>query len=165
MPHGNSILALGYIEARKSGAPSIAAAAPLYPTCGTMQVPHQRYATKLADNTPEGFENPNPDWSANPNLPLQIAVRKIDPDAFVYWHVSSERLKQLGLQDGVTNIPFEQRLSNVTRYDADYWLLYKGSDRYLAYVQTMVMSIDLLNKNVCQFQHVTCNTMKWQGKI
>lgn len=165
VPHGNSILALGYIEAKASGAPTIADATPPYPTCGTIKVPHQRFDTKLADKTSVGFENPNPEWSANPNRPLQIAMAKIDPDSFLYWHVSSERLKQLGKQDGVTNIPFEQRLSNVARYDADYWLLYKGADKYLAYVQTMFMSIDLLNTNVCLFQHITCNTVKWQGKI
>jgi hypothetical protein len=165
VPHGNSILAIGHLDGEADGAPDIADATPPYPTCGSLQVPHQRFDTKLAANTPVGFENPNPDWAKNPNLPVRLAIEAIKPDSYVHWYVSTERLKQRGLQDGVTNILFEQHLSNVARYDADYWLLRKGSDKYLAYVQTMYMSIDLLNQNVCQFQHITCNTIKWQRNI
>lgn len=165
VPHGNSILALGHFEAKQTGAPTIPDATPPFPTCGSITVPHQRFETKLGDETTDGYENPNPAWATNPNLPVRLAIQAIQPDHFLYWTVSSERLKQLGLQDGVINIPFEQHLSKVTRYDAEHWLLYKGAEKYLAYVQTMAMTIDLLGKNVCQFQHITCNTMKWQRNI
>jgi hypothetical protein len=66
----------------------------------------------------------------------------------------------------VTNIPFEQEVSKVTDYLADYRMLFKGKKRYLAYTQTIVMKLKVFSKSTntteeYTFPHVTCNTVTY----
>jgi hypothetical protein len=117
------------------------------------------------------FQNPHPGLTQCPNAPIQRAVALIEPDSFIHWRVSTE--PSINGRGHVTNIPFEQRVANVTAYIADYWMLLKGDRRYLAYNQVILMEMDILvsqpghpcvaHKFV--FPHTTCNllTQTWIG--
>lgn len=196
VPHGNSILALGTFDTLSKldakgnaasrgtqipGSPVIPDAPCPYPT-PRIPIPHVPAPPSLASNVfahdrysdvltsspsdPNDFENPNPNFALNPNLPLQIAVGIIKPDAYMHWRVTTEPLPHgKGI---VTNIPFERRVSEVTDYFADYWLLFKteNNKRYLSYTQTILMRMKLENKKYGDeekdeylFPHITCNTL------
>jgi hypothetical protein len=126
------------------------------------------YARKLDANN--DFENPKVEWALNPNVPLQLAIEKINPTAHIHWRVTTNPL--FGGDGIVTNIPFENRKSRVTEYWADYWLLstdtkihdYRKFD-YLAYSQTILMEMDISldggkTYERYVFPHVTTNTVK-----
>lgn len=187
IPHGNSILALGSFQtvAQETGddvfekrtvikgAPVIPDAPfpypiPAIPMQNPMPPPtlksllniDARYTTKR--DTMADFQNPHPDLTQWPNRPLQRAVAIIQPTAYMHWHVTTQPQ-----QDGrghVTNIPFERRVSNVTEYLADYWLLFREDGeavkRYLAYTQTILMTLTIGERHYC-FPHVTCNTVTY----
>ena len=90
---------------------------------------------------------------------MQDAVDIIRPDCFIHWSVTTYPL--VHGEGVVTNIPFEERLADVTEYFADYWLLSTdGGDTfpYLAYTQTMLMDM-VVQGHRFTFPHVTCNTV------
>jgi hypothetical protein len=192
VPHGNSVLALGNVDTYAGecfdpddrsgtsintiidGAPVIPDALPPYPqakedndfrlaTVGIASNPYSDpYSLQLANN--DGFENPTPNWTLNPNYPLQYAVQLIEPSRHIHWRVTTGPL--FGGDGSVTNVPFEDRKSRVTEYWADYWLMESDCEfNYLAYTQTILMEMDMSldNGNTFQryiFPHVTTNVVK-----
>lgn len=189
VPHGNSILALGYFDTvartghddsperspKISGRPMIADApfpfprpaepvpnAPSPPSLRTNLNVDLRYATR--EDSAANYQNPHPMLSKWVNKPLQQAVDIIDPDEFMHWRVTTEPL--LDVHGYVTNIPFQERVSRVTAYWADYWLLFKTRGhhlhRYLAYTQTIQMTMNIKG-NFYSFPHVTCNVLTYQN--
>ena len=187
IPHGNSILALGSFDTMPGpggtgpcssnlmipGSPVIPDAPLPYPTPAipieNPQPPpapslisnlnvQARYATLL--NNAADFQNPHPDLTQCPNTPLQQAVAIIKPGSFMHWHVTTEQLQHgKGI---VTNIPFERRVSEVTEYFADYWMLFKTEGgkqkKYLSYTQTILMKLTIKGEKY-SFPHITCNTL------
>jgi hypothetical protein len=189
IPHGNSVLALGSFDTvsqsggagvcmkdpKINGSPVIPDAPFPYPLPSIPVPPppllsdlnvDARYST-LA-NTPADYQNPHPDLTQCPNKPLQEAVSIIQPDAYMHWRVTTAPVEQgvgsmiQNAQGVVTNIPFEQRVSEVIEYSADYWLLFKKegnkSHKYLSYSQTILMVMTIKDKEYA-FPHVTCNTV------
>jgi hypothetical protein len=182
VPHGNSILAMGSFDTIPNasgqggpwkgveqipGSPIIPDGLSPFPTAYNFDAPIPPSTSILnadtvygtATATPTNYQNPHPDLTLNPNLPLQQAVAIIKPDSFVHWRVTTAPL-----QNGtgaVTNIPFEQRVSEVTEYAAEYWLLMKGSQKYLAYTQTILL-VMVINDKKFVFPHLTCNTVTFQ---
>ncbi|MBO0804186.1 MAG: hypothetical protein J2P25_14070 [Nocardiopsaceae bacterium] len=186
VPHGNSILALGSVDLNDRGTydPDLSGltvntvfdGAPVIPDA---QVPHPQpssiatapfYDPFAATLTADGdFENPEVDSALNPNYPLQLALKVIKPRAFIHWRVTTEPL--FGGTGIVTNIPFEQRRSDVTEYTADYWLLSKDrhareSKRfdYLLYTQVILLKIQIStdggeSTKEYVFPHITSNTV------
>ncbi|HTW70407.1 MAG TPA: hypothetical protein VME47_11005, partial [Acetobacteraceae bacterium] len=117
-----------------------------------------RYSTTRAAMS--DFQNPHPDLTQCSNKPLQQAVGIIKPDSFMHWRVTTEPLEHgTGI---VTNIPFERRVSRVTQYAADYWMLFKTEGtvkkKYLSYTQTILMELTIKEQKYT-FPHVTCNTL------
>jgi hypothetical protein len=195
VPHGNSVLALGSIDLndrdRFEDEPDNLHATTVFPGAPVIPdqfVPYPEPADiatapfydpyeKLLDKEKD-FENPKPDWTLNPNYPLQVAVDKIDPAAHMHWRVTTLPIfGEGGGGDGsVTNIPFEERKSEVTEYWADYWLLSKDprarkSKRYarkfdyLLYNQTILMKMPISTDGGKTFEHyvfphVTSNVVK-----
>lgn len=191
VPHGNSILALGSFDTvsgpggkgtckrdpRISGSPVIPDGPtpyprPVVPVVNASPPPsvksklnaEKRYTeekSSMAD-----FQNPHPDLTQCPNKPLQQAVAIIAPDHYMHWHVTTEPFTTLvpdgALRGHVTSIPFEQRVSDVIGYSADYWLLFKGKKKYLAYTQTIPMVLTIKDEKYV-FPHITCNTVTYVG--
>lgn len=198
IPHGNSILALGSFDTVAdaagegcknlpiiSGSPVIPDASSPYPMPANAELnsapppsltsnlnADERYST--IRDSPSDYQNPHPDLTRCPNMPLQQAVAIIQPDSYMHWRVTT-----LPLQNGrghVVNIPFEQQVSDVTEYYADYWLLYKThtphhhppkhntgkliTSRYLAYTQTILMKMKIKGE-LYVMPHVTCNTVTY----
>jgi hypothetical protein len=190
VPHGNSVLALGSVDIyghdKKGhpltilpGRPVIADAFIPYPEPADITVNPQFDPYKTVLNTPNDYENPSVEWTWNANKPLQEALDIIKPKCFLHWSVTTRPL--FGGSGIVTNIPFEQRKSNVIAYWADYWLLSQDSfDNevkafdYLAYSQTILMEMEIFfgdnnkpnevadpsNYRRYVFPHVTTNTVK-----
>ena len=152
IPHGNSILALGSFDTipEKGGTgpcrsnpmipgkpaipdlpfpyptPPVAILNPLPPpTLKSKLNVEQRYTTKL--DTMANYQNPHPEFTQCPNRPLQRAVEIIEPDSFMHFRVTTEPTEHG--KGTVTNIPFEQRVSDVTEYIAEYWMLFKTVGR------------------------------------
>lgn len=205
VPHGNSVLALGAIDlndrdrfdADKKGltAHTVLPGAPAIPD---QFVPYPLPADSVPANVyPDGtdvatapfydpyakllkangdYENPNVDWTLNPNYPLQRAVEIVQPKAHMHWRVTT--LPLFGGDASVTNVPFEQRKAKVTEYWADYWLLStdrdaakggKGKGRprfdFLLYNQTALMEMEVsTDKGETYtrwvFPHITSNVVK-----
>lgn len=151
VPHGNSILALGSFTGPVDGAPTIADAPSVLPTpAGLDTTP---YTTKL-DQT-DDYQNPRPDLTANTNKPIQDAIGLIKPDKYFSWIVSS------GNQGQTINIPFEKRESQVTAYEASYWLLSNDGGKsypYLAYTQNISLKFTI-NGVPYNFPHITTNVV------
>lgn len=104
-----------------------------------------------------GYQNPHPDLTQFPNRPLQEAVKIIKPDYYMHWSVTTQ--PHSNGKGHVINIPFEQRVSDVIGYSAEYWLLFKDKNkRYLAYTQTIPMVFTIKNIKYV-FPHITCNTV------
>ncbi|WP_338466469.1 hypothetical protein RXV95_13035 [Novosphingobium sp. ZN18A2] len=190
VPHGNSVLALGSVDLNDRdhfnssltdhgskfifrGKPELPDAPVPYPApADQASAPYcDAYAVQLGDEANPGageYENPLPSWTLNPNYPLQAGIDILKPRYFIHWRVTTEPL--LGDKGHVTNVPFEQRKSEVTAYWADYWLLSHDADSfdYLAYSQTIIMEMDLLVKDRngdesfqrFVFPHVTTNIVK-----
>lgn len=186
VPHGNSILALGSFDTvPKAGspgpcrsnamidgrplipdapypypAPAIAVEnpPPPMPSLKSNLNIQQRYST--ARSSMADYQNPHPELTQCPNRPIQQAVEIIKPDAFMHWSVTTEPLPHG--KGTVVNIPFEQRVSDVVGYAADYWLLFKTTagktTKYLAYTQTIVMVLTIKGEKY-RFPHITCNTL------
>jgi competence ComEA-like helix-hairpin-helix protein len=155
VPHGNSVLAFGsFDEYPQEGAPNIEDADSPYPEPAYISV--EPYATKRTDL--DNYQNPNTDFTEDPNQPLQLGIDIIDPDAYLHWNVTT---KPVGKDEKgmVTNIPFEQRLAKITAYNADYWLLSTDdgdSFNHIAYRQIMDMDM-IISGRKYSFPHVTCN--------
>jgi hypothetical protein len=194
VPHGNSILALGSFDthpgpsgagpirgdAKIEGSPFIPDGGSPFPRPalpkrvdrGTTTIPpvksilnaDARYATtRVGTQADKDFQNPHPDLTLNPNKPLQQAVAIIEPEYCMHWHVTT--LPQPNGKGVVVDIPFEERVSDVTDYYADYWMLFKGEKRYLAYTQTILMKMTIAAEDEDDddaqyiFPHITCNTV------
>jgi hypothetical protein len=169
VPHGNSVLALGSVGNVINGAPQIPVMPYPYPGSGKGEeadIPAFPYYTAL--DQPGDYENPNLEYTFNPNLALQHAVDKLRPDAYLYWSVTTDPLPDVETavaQGSVTNIPFEQRRANVVSYKAEYWLLSTDGGHtfgYLAYNQFIGLMIPLAGEPYT-FPHVTANVVKRQG--
>lgn len=187
VPHGNSVLALGNVDLNDRarfdqdltgltpntvfvGEPDIPDAAVPHPQPTTIStVPfYDPYAVVLTG--PGDFENPDTNLARNPNYPLQRAVEIIKPRSFIHWRVTTRPL--FGGTGVVTNIPFEQRRSEVTEYSADYWLLSKDEKakqsrdfNYLMYTQCIMLKILIsvdggTTNREFMFPHITSNTVK-----
>lgn len=191
VPHGNSILALGSFDTISTaqdkaaiGKTSVIPGRPVIPdapfpypipivavenpasppTLKSNLNVDARYTTQLA--TTANFQNPHPDLTQNPNIPLQQAVEIIDPDSYMHWHVTT--LESQHGKGQVIDVPFEEKVSDVTEYFADYWLLFKQhrrqTRRYLAYTQTILMKMLIEQngeRNAYIFPHVTTNTVTY----
>ena len=193
IPHGNSILALGYFDTinasstgkckRKSsavikGSPVISDGPTPYPmpkepretaiqnsspppTLKSILNACKQYSTKK-DNVND-YQNPHPELTRFPNKPLQDAVAIIKPDRYMHWYVTTQ--ESANGKGHVINIPFEQRVSDVIGYSAEYWLLFKDhgkekTEKYLAYTQTIPMVLKIKEEKYI-FPHITCNTVKY----
>ncbi len=117
-----------------------------------------RYSQPLVSSPTDDndYQNPHPDLTLNPNKPLQQAVALIKPTSYMHWKVTTD--PQTNGKGVVTNIPFERRVSDVTTYSAEYWLLFNGNVRYLAYTQTILM-VMIVKDQKYVFPHLTCNTV------
>ena len=169
VPHGNSVLALGSVEQMTHAMPQIPDMQYPYPGSGKGEeadIPVYPYYTKLDQQG--DYENPNPQYTFNPNLPLQEAVKQLKPDAYVYWSVTTDPLpdeEHAVARGSVTNIPFEHRRANVASYKAEYWLLSIDGGKtfeYLAYNQFIGLVIPLAGQPYT-FPHVTANVVKRLG--
>ncbi len=153
VPHGNSILALGTFDTIAGTLTIPDAPTPTLPV-GVDTTPY----TTLLDQ-PDDYQNPEPDWTANPRLPLQQAVPLIGPDQTIHWQVTTRFVP--GGQGAVVNIPFEDRAAKVIDYGAEYWLMSSdGGHSYdhLAYTQEIRLSL-LLADGHHEFPHVTSNVV------
>lgn len=154
VPHGNSVLALGSYQ-QASGAPVIADAASIFPTPDGLNTSPYTETLDQSDN----YQNPQPNFTLNTNLPLQQAVAAIEPNNYIHMNVTTKQLKSGKGQ--VTNIPFEQRRAKVTDYTADYWLLSTDEGntfKYLAYTQHIILEL-AIGKAKYSFPHNTSNTV------
>ncbi len=155
VPHGNSVLALGSYDSVATGAPVIPdAASPLPTPAGLSTTSYTETLNDLDD-----YQNPQPDYTSNCSLPLQQAVEIISPNSFIHWKVTTDPLPDG--QGSVTNIPFENRLAQVTGYSAEYWLLSTDGGttyNYLSYTQTITIAITIGGVKY-EFPHTTANTL------
>lgn len=184
VPHGNSVLALGSFDTRLtmvagnllktpiiSHAPVITDAPLPFPPPSAIDPNHNLDINPYITDSSyrDGNYNPNKGLVLHPNRPLQEAVAKINPGSYLHWRVTT--LRNRHGKGHVTNIPFEQRASDVTEYWADYWLLSKDDLSemdpgkvdvndfvYLAYTQTMLLEIAIKDQKVA-LPHVTCNVV------
>jgi len=166
VPHGNSVLACG-MATPGNGSPAIAPppnATPFISAHAPPYAPNQPppAGLDLSAYTTQSVGNPNPAFTANPNLPLSNAVKAGAIDRFIRLSVDSTNGG-----GGLTNIGFEQQHCDVLQYHANYWLeMPHGSTAYtqLQYSQTIMMQIPIkLNgatspTNVI-FPHITTNTL------
>lgn len=168
VPHGNSVLALGSVDEVVHAMPQIPDMPYPYPGSGKGEeadIPAYPYYTQLEQN--DDYENPNPQYTFNPNLPLQEAVKLLKPDAYLHWCVTTEPLpdaEHATARGSVTNIPFEQRRANAESYKAEYWLLSTDGAKtfeYLAYNQSIGLVMPLRGEPYT-FPHVTANVVKLQ---
>jgi hypothetical protein len=196
IPHGNTIHALGSFDTidaassdgckRKSspwlpGSPVIPDGPTPYPVrlmpeCNKPSSPSlksnlnacKRYS-ELKD-TMADFQNPVPEYTRFPNRPLQQAVAIIKPDCYMHWYVTTRKSTNGNGKGEVVNIPFEQRVSEVIEYSAEYWLLFKKDEKgnikkkYLAYTQNIPMVFKIEGVEYV-FPHVTCNTVTYYADI
>ncbi|SOE74735.1 hypothetical protein SAMN05446635_5449 [Burkholderia sp. OK233] len=145
VPHGNSVLALGSYTTG-SGVPVIPPATVL-PTGDVDHFPYQ---------WPNKVTNPQPLYTSNPNQALIDALSIQAPTNFVTLTVSTANGN-----GAVSNIGFEQKNSNVTRYDFTCWLeSFDGGASFppLQYSQTITMLMTVRDILV-SFPHVTVNTL------
>lgn len=184
-PHGTSIVALGHFDTIKAigdpqafrrTSPSVIPGRPVIPD-GSTPYPMPASAVQVSGSPPvlrsnlnasnryseeksrmDDFQNPHPDLARFPNRPLQEAVAIIQPDSYTHWRVTTQPLTNGRGQ--VVNVPFEQRVADVIGYSAEYWLLFKGHGRYLAYTQTIRMALTIRSEKYI-FPHITCNTLTY----
>ena len=155
VPHGNSILALGTI-AESNGGVTI----PSKSLSSVLPTPSTRL--DLTPYSTPSETNPNKDYAADTNKPLNDAVAFLKENgkavtASIHVNVTTES------QGGITlSIPFEERSADVNLYEADYWLLSTDMNSktydYLAYTQTINMEFTIPGKSgKYTFPHVTSN--------
>lgn len=145
VPHGNSILALGSYRAG-NGVPFIPPATVL--PSGDID--------PFAYHWNNAVTNPQPDYTLNPNKALTDALAIRAPSDYVTLTVSSANGN-----GAVTNIGFEQRYSNVTRYDFTCWLeSFDGGTSFpqLQYSQSITLQLPIRG-GTASFPHVTVNTL------
>ncbi len=145
VPHGNSILASGRYF-RDEGNPLITPTANVVPS----GISDEQYLT-------ESVGNLNPALTLNPNAALNAALKQEKIDSFLRFDIDST----MG-NHPVSNIAFEQRHADVTRYYATYWLeKLEGAEDFsqLQYTQTMLMDIPIEGLGKVSFPHVTSNTL------
>lgn len=196
IPHGNTIHAMGYFDtvcAEDSegctrtyhswlpGKPVIPDGPSPYPVrlkpeCNSSAPPSvisnlhacKRYSEKK--DTMADFQNPHPDFTRFPNRPLQEAVEIINPDCYMHWYVTTRESYNGNGKGEVLNIPFEDRVSKVTDYSAEYWLLAKKDSKgnikhkYLAYTQFIPMKFKIGGVDYI-FPHITCNTVTYHSQL
>lgn len=187
IPHGNTILALGGFDtikgkpadktcmrtstARIPGRPDIPDGATPYPRpAEPVEVSSGHlisnldacavYTTEKSD--PADFQNPHPELTRFPNRPIQEAIDAIRPHEYMHWYVTTQPRFE-DTKGHVINVPFEQRFANVIDYSADYWLLFKDDEKFLAYTQTIPMTLTIKGTKYV-FPHITCNTVKYVGE-
>jgi len=155
VPHGNSILALGSVDDLAKGPPAIPDSASPLPTPAGLST--ASYTQLL--NTADDYQNPQPDYTNNCNLPLQQAVEIIQPDSFIHWKVTTNQLPSG--KGSVTNIPFEDRRAHVTGYTGEYWLLSTDGGvtfNHLSYAQSIIIALTI-GGMIYEFPHFTANTI------
>lgn len=183
VPHGNSILALGSVDtvpdpkgAGTCKGTSVVPGSPIIPDAPfpypmpAKGVPNTAPSPTIVSNlnamdrytversNPSDYQNPHPELTQCPNRPLQEAVAIIKPTSHMHWRVTTERTPN---GEGYTvDIPFENRVSDVVAYWADYWLMFKGKEKYLAYTQTILMEMTIKGGRY-QLPHITCNTVTY----
>jgi len=188
IPHGNTIHALGGFDTISSektsecnrqrssllpGIPIIPDGATPYPvqlipecndSCGPSLKSNLNAYKRYSDlkTSMDDFQNPKPEYTRFPNRPLQEAVDIIKPEHYMHWYVTTQQSANHNGAGGVMNIPFEQRVSDVIGYSAEYWMLFKKGKKYLAYTQTILMILTI-NGIKYIFPHITCNTVTYCG--
>lgn len=152
VPHGNSILALGSFNSGE-GMPTIANAASPLPSPIT-ELDTNAYDQILNNN--DDYQNPQPEYTQNVNLPIQKALELISPKKYIQWNVCTKDVQG----GGITNIPFEEMSSNVAKYEADYWLLSEDGINYshLLYSQNITMEL-IIKGEKYTFPHITSNAL------
>jgi hypothetical protein len=161
VPHGNSILALGKFDDVATGAPKIPPASFPSPTPLPPPTDASTGIYKSLLNTDDNYQNPQLDYTANSNLPLQQAVGILKPTAYLHWQVQTAQISGIDGKGSVTNIPFESKNAEVTDYSAEYWLLSTDGGTnfdYLAYTQNIVMDVNIGGTKY-SFPHGTANTV------
>lgn len=161
VPHGNSILALGNFDEVATGAPTVPSASFPSPTPLPPPADASTEIFKTLLDTDDNYQNPQLDYTANWNLPLQQAVEILKPNAYIHWQVQTEQISGVDGKGSVTNIPFESKNADVTDYSAEYWLLSTDGGAnydYLAYTQNIVMDINIGGIKY-SFPHGTANTV------
>lgn len=169
VPHGNSVLALGRFGGVVDGAPSVPDTRPTTPTPDGI-LPTDQYSTAQPPaDRPDDFDdyqNPRPDYTANPNLPLQHALEILDVAQHMAWSVTtgSRDGEPEGSRGSTANIPFEQRVAAVVDYGADYWLLSTNGSTFdhLAYSQSIDLEMAITfegTTHTFHVPHVTTNVL------
>jgi hypothetical protein len=164
VPHGNSILALGAFFQPVAGMPKIVAPGgplPYLPCPKGLDI--SAYSTVLDQH--DAYQNPIPPWTKDPLKPLNLGVKLIKPTHSIHWAVTTTQLPDPSAKGGTLNIPFEQRLAEVTDYGAIYWLLSTDGGHsypYLAYAQAITLCIEINEKHY-SFPHLTSNLITKQG--
>lgn len=175
VPHGNSVIALGHFDPATAGAPTIPTTTSLLPVPAGLDT--SQYTTTLDQDS--DYQNPLPDYTLNPNLPLQRAVNVtqdaqgntvqpiLNVTSYLHWTVTTKKLPS---GKGATiNVPFGIAHSSVEDYTAEYWLLAtdgKSPDaplpkdqpdfQYLAYSQNINLDIPIAGTTYT-FSHWTTN--------
>lgn len=145
MPHGNSILAPGNFFEEITGSPLIGHPPLILPE----GVNTDQYKNQSVGNL-------NPEFTANPNLPLINALTVKNAAKYIQFNIDSRHGGH-----PVTNIGFEQQHAKVTRYFATNWLEDVGAGGYtqLQYSQTIIMDIPIAGVGIVSFPHITTNTL------
>lgn len=150
VPHGNSILAGGNYTGSGpvNGAPTIPSVSVL--PSGANPAP---YSQQL--NQPDNYQNPDIALTQNPNAALTAGLAAAPVQSYIPFSVNTSTSNV-----PVTNIPFEERVANVTGYSADYWLQSLDGTNFtqLQYSQNITMMM-LVNGQQHLFPHVTTNTL------
>lgn len=167
VPHGNSVLALGSFTDNVAGAPVIPDTDPTTPSPPGLDTTPYTTAMPPATtpNDHSDYQNPLPEYTANPNKPLQQAVAMLDVTNHITWTVTTKQIT--GAKGSTVNIPFEQRSARVVDYTATYWLMATNAKdyTYLAYVQWVDLQIPIDGKGpgggpkTFTFPHVTSNVV------
>ncbi|MGV2121859.1 heme-binding protein [Agrobacterium vitis] len=154
VPHGNSVLACGTVDASpvRQGSPVIGPPPQVLPA-GNIDT---------GVYTRQSVQNLNPVYAQNPNQPLMDAlVVSLPIKQFVQLDVNSD-------QGGgaVANINYEQERADVTQYYATYWIEDTGNGQFdqLQYSQTIMLKIPIVLKpgdapTEITFPHITTNTL------
>ncbi len=145
VPHGNSILTSGSFF-NETGSPAISEPPLILPS----GVNTDQYKIQSVGNL-------NPAFTANPNEPLMEAIAATRASSYIQFDVDSKN----GAHP-VTNIGFEQKYAEVSRYFATYWLeAFGGSSDFtqLQYSQTILMDIPVAGHGTVSFPHITTNTL------
>jgi hypothetical protein len=161
VPHGISVLALGKFDEVAKGSPIIPRAISPSPTPLPPPADASTEIYKTLLDCEDNYQNPQLDYTADSNLPLQQAVAILKPDAYIHWQVQTAQISGVDGKGSVTNIPFEGKNADVTDYSAEYWLLSTDGGAnydYLAYTQNIVININIGGK-LYSFPHGTSNTV------